>query len=93
MPKSVSLKITNCKLCHHCGTTLTKGFGYATDFFCDIADHHNNADEMPGPALWWNKPLGRVIARYVEWSSQEPQDNDIPSWCPLLPKNKVKAKP
>jgi hypothetical protein len=30
----------------------------------------------------------RVIAGYVEYSSEEPQDNQIPNWCPLAKKKK-----
>ena len=25
----------------------------------------------------------RVIAGYVEWTSEEPKDGQIPAWCPL----------
>lgn len=29
------------------------------------------------------KAGNKIIAAYVEWSSQAPQDNEIPDWCPL----------
>ena len=32
-------KIKNCKECLHCDTKLTKGYGYATDFFCKLHDN------------------------------------------------------
>jgi len=33
--KSVTMKITNCTWCPNCKTKLTKGFGYAQDYYCD----------------------------------------------------------
>ena len=29
------------------------------------------------------KRKNNLIAGYVEWSYQEPQDGDFPEWCPL----------
>lgn len=42
------------------------------------------------------KPV-RTIAGYCEWSDEEPQDGEIPAWCPLVtevaePKKKVLYK-
>lgn len=33
--KSIMICVTNCKQCPDCKTKLTKGFGYAMDYFCD----------------------------------------------------------
>jgi hypothetical protein len=63
--KSVTIEITNCKRCPNCKTKLTKGFGYALDFYCN------------------KTPDNRVIAGYCEWTRDEPQDGEIPAWCPL----------
>lgn len=64
MHDHVYIKIINCRQCPHCDTKLTKGYGYATDYYCK---EFNNA----------------IIAGYVEWDSEAPQDNQIPYWCPL----------
>lgn len=69
MPKSVKIPVINCKNCPHCDTKLTKGYGYALDYFCTKATKID--DEY------------RTIAGYVEWPSEEPQDNKIPLWCPF----------
>lgn len=63
--KYVKLKIVNCKQCPNCKTKLTRGAGYATDYYCTAKSN-------------------RTIAGYVEWMSEEPQDGEIPAWCPMV---------
>jgi hypothetical protein len=68
MLKSIKLTIINCKQCPSCVTKLTKGFGYATDYDCKLV---KNTDGK-----------FKTIKGYCEWTSEEPQDHEIPDWCP-----------
>jgi hypothetical protein len=90
MPKSVTLRVVNCLSCPNLEETLTKGFGYAVDYYCKIAIRPIGV-RAPGPEHHWKDgDRGRIVAGYVEWNSQKPKDGQIPDWCPLLPKNKKK---
>ena len=31
----------------------------------------------------------KLIARYVEWPSEKPQDNMIPEWCPFSKESSI----
>ena len=76
MPKSIKLTIRNCMNCPHCDNDRTQGAGYAIDYFCKL---------VPDPKADYKF---KVIKGYVEWHSEEPQDGEIPAWCPLAPKEK-----
>lgn len=71
------LVLNNCKSCPHRESALTKGFGYAEDWLCRLTP-------APDPTVR-NGRIGRHIAGYLEWPSDEP--TKIPDWCPL-PKTK-----
>ena len=63
----VNLRIINCKQCPHHDTMRTQGAGYALDYMC----------------LYHKNRAARKIKGYVESEREEPQDHEIPDWCPL----------
>lgn len=63
----VNLRITNCVQCPHHDTMRTHGAGYALDYMCLGAK---------------GKPARKIVG-YVERHDEEPQDHEIPDWCPL----------
>lgn len=62
--------ITNCMSCPHVKMEATPGAGCATDYYCSKA-----ATKGDGTM--------KMIAGYVEWASEGPQDNEFPDFCPL----------
>ena len=72
MPASILIPIDNCMKCPFCKNERTIGAGYAEDYLCSKVLDPNN------------KPYGfKLIAGYVEWAREGPQDNQIPDWCPF----------
>lgn len=69
----VIVKIVNCMKCPHCDNDRTEGAGYAIDYYCSLT---------PDPKATYKF---KVIEGYVEWSSEEPKNGEIPDWCPLIP--------
>ncbi len=62
--------VTGCHApCPNRGEKLTKGYGYATDYFCKAVT--DNSGEHP------------LIDGYVEWESEMRKPGDFPKFCPL----------
>lgn len=71
MRKSAIVIVKNCMYCPFCTKERTRSAGMATDYLCAIVK-----DPKADYGL-------KVIAGYVESRREEPQDNQIPDWCPL----------
>ena len=72
----VIVKIENCMNCPHCGVDRTPSAEYAFDYYCKLVPD-SKADYK-----------FKVIRGYVEWTSEQPQDTQIPDWCQASKKEK-----
>jgi len=63
--------VKNCHECPACDSGLTKGFGYAMDYFCKLSPEKDNK--------WGFK----LVDSYIEWDSEKRKNGNFPKWCPL----------